>query len=187
VAHVAHRPLLRAWIIFSSSYSYFRFFQRFVYTTRSETNPVCHLPWGIRKFRFFFDWASVSKEGIEAMRKAIAFLVHPRFLLLFLVLSIFLIFAYTGSTTTYGSTTSKLVSNLTLSSYTVVIWICFGQLGLVSGVMMVLVWVWWCLVLFVFSLFALIWTFHCNRLPRCLNLYFLFSDRMKLKCAFLSF
>jgi len=81
----------------------------------------------------------VSKEGIEAMRKAIAFLVHPRFLLLFLVLSIFLIFAYTGSTTTYGSTTSKLVSNLTLSSYTVVIWICFGQLGLVSGVMMVLV------------------------------------------------
>ncbi|QCD88709.1 peptidyl-prolyl cis-trans isomerase CYP21-1-like [Vigna unguiculata] len=43
------------------------------------------------------------------MRKAIAFLVHPRFLLLFLVLSIFLIFAYTGSTTTYGSTTSKLV------------------------------------------------------------------------------
>ncbi|XP_047173080.1 peptidyl-prolyl cis-trans isomerase CYP21-1 [Vigna umbellata] len=43
------------------------------------------------------------------MPKAIAFLVHPRLLLLFLVLSIFLIFAYTGSTATYGSTTSKLV------------------------------------------------------------------------------
>ncbi|KOM51011.1 hypothetical protein LR48_Vigan08g183800 [Vigna angularis] len=43
------------------------------------------------------------------MPKAIAFLVHPRLLLLFLVLSIFLIFAYTGSTATYGYTTSKLV------------------------------------------------------------------------------
>ncbi|XP_014494565.1 peptidyl-prolyl cis-trans isomerase CYP21-1 [Vigna radiata var. radiata] len=43
------------------------------------------------------------------MPKAIAFLVHPRLLLLFLVLSIFLIFTYTGSTATYGSTTPKLV------------------------------------------------------------------------------
>ncbi|XP_020214935.1 peptidyl-prolyl cis-trans isomerase CYP21-1 [Cajanus cajan] len=33
------------------------------------------------------------------MRRAIAFLVHPRFLLLFLVLSIFLIFTFSGSTT----------------------------------------------------------------------------------------
>ncbi|KAK7341375.1 hypothetical protein VNO80_24303 [Phaseolus coccineus] len=43
------------------------------------------------------------------MCRTIAFLVHPRVLLLFLVLSIFLIFTYTGSTTTYGSTTPKLV------------------------------------------------------------------------------
>ncbi|CAJ1933739.1 unnamed protein product [Sphenostylis stenocarpa] len=43
------------------------------------------------------------------MRKAIAFLVHPRLLLLFLVLSIFLIFTFTGSITTYGSTTPKQV------------------------------------------------------------------------------
>ncbi|KAG5145303.1 hypothetical protein JHK84_030846 [Glycine max] len=43
------------------------------------------------------------------MRRAIAFLVHPRFLLLFLVLSIFLIFTFSGSTTTNGFTNPKQV------------------------------------------------------------------------------
>ncbi|KAL9296326.1 hypothetical protein ACSQ67_022222 [Phaseolus vulgaris] len=70
------------------------------------------------------------------MCRTIAFLVHPRVLLLFLVLSIFLIFTYTGSTTTYDSTTPKLVRHLTLILI-VVIRICFGQLGRVSGIMLV--------------------------------------------------
>ncbi|KAG4979423.1 hypothetical protein AAZX31_12G030400 [Glycine max] len=43
------------------------------------------------------------------MHRAIVFLIHPRFLLLFLVLSIFLIFTFSGSTTTSGFATPQQV------------------------------------------------------------------------------
>lgn len=70
---------------------------RFRFLFYIDTNPVSYLPWKITKFRFFSDWIQTEQTRGEAMRREIAFLAQPRFLLLFLVLSVFLIFAFSAS------------------------------------------------------------------------------------------
>lgn len=61
------------------------------------------------------------------MHRAIVFLIHPRFLLLFLVLSIFLIFTFSGSTTTSGFATPQQVRPLTLYLSVVFVGLILGN------------------------------------------------------------